>query len=199
MTPDPVARARALRNIEDAAALYATWADSYDADVFGEGRFVGSRRIADLLLAALAGRDVAVLDIGCGTGEVGGHLARSGLTVIDGIDLSPEMLAVAAGKSIYRGLFAADLHGRLPDGLGTYSAMVSAGTFTGGHVGAVAIPALLDLLEPGGLIAWVIGGAVWPDFEPEIVAAELEVIHQRLEPVRLGGDPESVMLVARRP
>ncbi len=49
------------------------------------------RRVAELV----RGHDV--LDLGCGTGNLTMHLARLGLCVV-GVDLSPEMLAVARRK-----------------------------------------------------------------------------------------------------
>src|SRR5678816_824558 len=46
-----------------------------------------------------------------------------------------------------------------------YGASVSAGTFTTGHVGADAIPALVTLLQPGTVVAWVVAEPLWPSFQ----------------------------------
>src|SRR5919204_4562626 len=51
----------------------------------------------------------AAVDLGCGTGRTGAWLRRRGVTVIDGVDLTPEMLAVARAKGIYRHLVEADV------------------------------------------------------------------------------------------
>ena len=194
---DPVARARSLSSVEDAAALYAEWAATYDDDVFGELRFTGSLRIAELLAAALPEPGQPVIDLGCGTGAVGRRLAQLGFGTIDGVDLSPEMLSVAADTSAYRQLMVGDLH-ELPSDLNaTYAASASAGTFTSGHVGPRAVPRLMELLRPHGVVAWVIGAAVWPSFEPVLRAMRLEVLHQAVEPIRSGAPPEAVMFVAR--
>ena len=96
MPVDPVRRARSISSVEQAAALYAEWAPTYDADVFGELGFTGSTRIAELLVSVLPDPTVPVIDLGCGTGAVGRRLAQLDVTTIDGVDLSPEMLAVAA-------------------------------------------------------------------------------------------------------
>jgi SAM-dependent methyltransferase len=48
-------------------------------------------------------------DLGCGTGRTGAWLRRNGVAVIDGVDLTPEMLAAARPKGIYRHLVEADL------------------------------------------------------------------------------------------
>jgi len=195
---DAVARARSLHSVEEAASLYGKWASTYDADVFGAMGFTGSARIADLLASVLPDPAEQVLDLGCGTGAVGVRLAELGVTTIDGVDLSPEMLAVAESTQAYRQLVVGDLNA-LQNGLNApYAASVSAGTFTTGHVGPDAVPRLMELLHPGGLIAWVIAASVWPSFEAVFATDGLDVLHQAIEPIRRNGPPEAVMLVARR-
>jgi len=194
--PDSVARARSLSGVDEAARLYSEWASTYDDDVFGKLGFTGSARIAELLAYVLPDRDQPVVDLGCGTGAVGRRLAEIGVTTIDGIDLSPEMLAVAASTGAYRTLTVGDLNDVPTDLKAMYAASVSAGTFTTGHVGPAAVPRLLELLRPGGIVAWVIATTIWPQFEPEISA--LHVLHPEIEPIRRDGPPEAVMFVARR-
>jgi SAM-dependent methyltransferase len=48
-------------------------------------------------------------DLGCGTGRTGAWLQRHGVASIDGVDLTPEMLAIARSKAIYHRLIEADL------------------------------------------------------------------------------------------
>ena len=196
MPVDPVRRARSISSVEQAAALYADWASTYDADVFEELGFTGSARIAELLVSVLPDPTVPVIDLGCGTGAVGRRLAQLDVTTIDGVDLSPEMLAVAASSGAYRRLTVADLHD-LDAQPGAYAASVSAGTFTTGHVGPEVVPRMLELLRPRGIVAWVIATAVWPQFEPVLAARQLALLHQSVEAVRRDGPPEAVMFVAR--
>jgi SAM-dependent methyltransferase len=54
------------------------------ADLVGEAR----------LIDAMVPRGARILDAGCGTGRVGGHLASAGHDVI-GVDLDPELIAAA--------------------------------------------------------------------------------------------------------
>ena len=130
-----IGRARAVRSTADAAALYRDWAIDYDADVFGTAGVTGTDRIADLLARHVPDRSAPLLDLGCGTGAAGVRLSALGFTAIDGVDLSPEMLAIAAAKGVYRSLVVADLNWPLPVRPGTYTGSVSAGTFRDGHVG----------------------------------------------------------------
>lgn len=51
----------------------------------------------------------SVIDLACGTGRTGMWLKRKGIAEIDGIDLTPEMLAVAKQKGVYRQLFLGDI------------------------------------------------------------------------------------------
>ncbi len=194
---DSVARARSLSSVEEAARHYGEWASTYDEDVFGQLGFTGSARIAELLAGFLPDRDQPVVDLGCGTGAVGRRLASLRLTSVDGIDLSPQMLAVASSTGAYRNLMVGDLNALPADLNMTYAASVSAGTFTTGHVGPDAVPGLLRLLRPAGLVAWVIAVTMWPRFEPALAITRLEVVHQEIEPIQRDGPPEAVMFVAR--
>src|SRR5262245_31093753 len=48
-------------------------------------------------------------DLGCGTGRTGAWLRARGVARVDGIDLTPEMLAVARARGVYAQLLDADL------------------------------------------------------------------------------------------
>ena len=193
---DRVTRARSLRTPDDAVRLYDSWAAGYDHDVFEVMGFIGTDRIADLLAAHVPDRDQPVIDLGCGTGAAGMRLAHHGFATIDGVDISPAMLEVAAQLGVYRHLVAADLTQPLTIDH-RYGASVSAGTITTGHVGAGAIPALVAVLQPGAVVAWVIAEPLWPSFQQAMEQHGLRIMHVALEPVRRNGPPESMMVVAR--
>ena len=98
------------------------------------------------------------------------------------------MLDIAADVGVYRHLLAADLTQPLPLEH-RYGASVSAGTFTTGHVGADAVPALVSLLQPAAVVAWVIAESLWPSFEVVMEQHGLHIEHAALESVRRAGPP----------
>lgn len=138
--------AYAIDGPDGARRLYAGWAATYDQSFGAAYGYVAPREVARIYRDL--GADAPVLDVGAGTGLVAAHLG--GITA-DALDISPEMLAVAAGKGLYRATIAADLTQDLPLPDGAYAGVISAGTFTHGHVGAGALPELLRVAAPGAL------------------------------------------------
>ena len=138
--------AYALDGTEQVKELYRDWADSYDADFVERMGYVMPKIVAEIFCRE--GGDAPVLDVGCGSGAVGIELA--GLRV-DGLDLSPEMLSIAVKKGVYSRLIEGDLLDELPIADGTYRGIVSAGTFTHGHVGPKALDELIRIAAPGAL------------------------------------------------
>lgn len=141
--------AYALETPDDNRRLYRSWAATYDADFAEASGYRLPAAVADAWLAA--GGTGPVLDVGCGTGLVADHLP--GTTVVDGLDISPEMLAVAARKGRYRALIEADLTRPLALADVAYAGLISAGTFTHGHVGPEALHELLRIAAPGAVFA----------------------------------------------
>ena len=152
--PD-VDAAYALEGAEDVKALYRDWAATYDADFIEAMGYVYPREVARIFLERRRAGDAPVLDVGCGSGAVAGA-AR---VEMDGLDLSPEMLAVARAKGLYGRTVEGDLLGRLPIPDDTYGALLSAGTFTHGHVGPQALEECLRVARPGALFCLGINGA----------------------------------------
>jgi len=90
---------------------------------------------------------------------VGAALRSLGPWVVDGLDLSPEMLDEARakctedGEPVYDHLHVGDLTATLDIETGGYGAVVSCGTFTHGHVGPGAFDELHRVARPGALFA----------------------------------------------
>lgn len=151
--------AYALNTPDDSRRLYARWADSYDDGFATAMDYLLPGHVARAYAAAGGGGPV--LDIGAGTGLVGLHLAAAGIGPRDGTDISPEMLARAAEKRVYRRLFEGDVTGRLDLPDAAYAGVVSSGTFTCGHVGPGALPELLRVAAPGALLVLSVNAAHW--------------------------------------
>lgn len=149
--------AYAMSSPEEVRALYRTWSHSYDV-VFGESQgYQLPRKVAAAFVGA--GGVGPVLDVGAGTGLVGGILRGMNIKDIDGIDLSDDMLEVARMKGDYRGLFAGDVTQALELIDAPYSGVVSAGTFTRGHVGSEALGHLLNIAATGALFVISVNAA----------------------------------------
>lgn len=166
-----------LRTPEDSVRFYREWAAHYDSGFAAGKGYVYPAEIARLFLAE--GGSGPVLDIGAGTGLVAealGPAGPAGIDGIDGIDISAEMLAVARGKGLYRRTIVADLTKPLPLPDAAYAGLVSAGTFTHGHVGPDCLAELLRVARPGalavlGIHAGVLDGAGFGSALARLVAA----------------------------
>jgi SAM-dependent methyltransferase len=85
-------------------AGYADWADHYEATVA-----VGlDGPLLDRLASVAWGAVGHAIDLACGTGRTGAWLAQHGVRVIDGVDITPAMLAIARTKNAYRSLQVGD-------------------------------------------------------------------------------------------
>lgn len=143
---------------DDNKRLYAKWATSYETSFVESNRYRYPYAVAEHF-ANVVPSSVGeyFVDVGCGTGIVGAHLASLRPTCrIDGIDISPEMIGQARQKlrsdstPVYANLIETDLTQPQPALEMKYDAMLSAGTFTHGHLGPDAIAALLSLVRVGG-------------------------------------------------
>ena len=144
---------------EDSVRLYGKWADTYDLEFVESSGYVVYLQVAELLLEQRSRINGAVLDVGCGTGIVGVCLREGGIEVIDGIDISPPMLAEAGKKKtkdgvpVYRNLIAADLTQKLDIPDAQYAGLISTGTFTHGHLGPDSLDELWRVAAPGAQCA----------------------------------------------
>src|SRR2546427_9729018 len=84
---------------------YREWLASYETTV-EDGVALGLLEALESVAWSLVER---AADLGCGTGRPGGWLRARGVARLDGIDLTPEMLAVARGREIYDHLVHADV------------------------------------------------------------------------------------------
>jgi len=129
-------------------AYYTAWAETYDAELTGQG-YRTPARCADAL-AQFVPSGQAILDIGCGTGLSGAAFAATGFTNICGQDINPEMLKVAEAAGIYRELRLSDLAEQFPFERGTYAAIAAVGVIGIGAAPASLLSESLHMLSAGG-------------------------------------------------
>lgn len=111
--------------------LYDNYAASYDQKLVGSLHY----QCPQLIRAALERHcqdKVAILDLGCGTGLCG-QAVSSMATRLDGVDLSPQMIAKARQRAIYNELVVGDFYPFLEKKAKCYNVLVAAGVFE--HIG----------------------------------------------------------------
>lgn len=138
------------RPVDETRAVYAGWADQYDADLAGRG-YHTPRRLAGMLARHLPKDPRPVLDFGCGTGLSGLALRSAGIAPLHGTDITPEMLAQAEPKRIYDMLWHSAPGATFEPG--TYRAIAAIGVISLGAAPPEAMDPLIEALLPGDLLA----------------------------------------------
>lgn len=159
-------KAYAPRGADDTRKLYDEWAASYDSEV-AENGYATPPRCAEALARHLTDRAAPVLDFGCGTGLSGIALRAAGFTVLDGVDLSADMLEQARSKSIYRKLALAEAGDPPPGETGSYAAIAAIGVIGAGAAPISVFDTLMAALAPGGLLVWSFNDHALEDPENE--------------------------------
>lgn len=114
--------------------FYDNYANSYDQKLVKGLQY----QCPQIILAALqqhcqkVDAKVDILDLGCGTGLCG-QAVRPMAKRLDGVDVSPQMLAKAQQLNIYNQLERADIYPFLEKKSGCYDVIVAAGLFE--HIG----------------------------------------------------------------
>ena len=129
--------------------LYAKWAKSYETET-GQNGYVTPARCANALKAVTADFSQPILDFGCGTGLSGLALSLAGFTTIDSMDMTQEMLDLAAEKNLYRSLNLSEPDQPFTVKKGTYSAICAIGVIGAGAAPVGVFDMLLEALDPGG-------------------------------------------------
>ena len=128
--------------------FYDNYADSYDQKLVDGLHY----QAPQMILAALQEyrhEKIDILDLGCGTGLCG-QAVRPMAKRLDGVDLSPQMLAKAQQRNIYNELTVADIYPFMDKKAGCYDVIVAAGVFE--HIGdprQVFAAVFSALREPG--------------------------------------------------
>ncbi len=163
----------AARSPDELARAYADWAATYDGETASLGYLL------PFLIAAWVARYVPagegpLLDAGCGTGLSGPQLAALGYRDLAGLDLSPDMLAIAAGRGAYADLRQGTLGETLPWPDRHFRAFFSTGVFTMGHAPASGLSELVRITRRGGHAIFTVRDQVFDGGGFAAVLSELE-------------------------
>jgi predicted TPR repeat methyltransferase len=136
--------------------LYARFAPFYDDNMTGDLEYRAPFLLQRAIAAALGDRrDLAILDLGCGTG-LSGQALRPLARRLTGVDLSPAMIDRARARGVYDGLHVAEITAFLRteaaaggdvDLIASCDALIYFGDLR-----QVVVPAALRLVR-GGLLA----------------------------------------------
>ena len=177
-SPLGLEEAYSVKTPDDNRRLYAKWAATYESSFVATQKYRYPQAISEVFHNVVTPSDVSgVVDIGTGTGLTGMYLSslRPKL-IIDGIDISPEMLAEARekkrqdGSSVYRLLLEKDMSKAVSTPHSPYDALICSGTFTHGHLGPEAVNNLIALVRSNG---WCVIGVNNEHFEARDFDKEL--------------------------
>lgn len=144
--------------------LFDQFAPRFEAELTGRLGYATPALLAALVAEAAApARALTVLDLGCGTGLSGAALAPFARR-LEGLDLSPRMLAEARKRGVYDALHEADLLAWLPARPGGFQLIAAADVLNYlGDLGP-ALAAIRGALVPGGLAAFSVEAAAGAPF-----------------------------------
>ena len=167
--------AYSLKSPAENRALYAKWARTYESEfVINEG--YEHPKVISELFDNLTPQVRSVIDIGTGTGLVGHYLHQLRPKIlIDGVDISPEMLAEARKKGVYRNLYERDLTEPIKGMDAPYDALICIGIFTHGHLGPEVLANLIPIIRSGGYFVIGINAKF---FKSENFEAKFEELHE---------------------
>jgi len=109
--------------------------------------------------------DVKIIDLGCGTGEIGQALHKKGFTALSGADISEGMIEIAEQKGVYSTIKKANLLQQLPFEEESFDCAISSAVTT--YLDPSALNQWVPILKKGGLLCVVHKASVWPKWIKE--------------------------------
>ena len=149
-----------LETSDETLAHYQEWAETYDKELT-ENNYAQPQRCAEALTTYAPGKNIRVLDVGCGTGLSGLALQKHGFNNIEGCDFSPLMLKKAEETNSYLRLFEADINRELEIETETYDAAVAVGVLSFAHVRTEALREMLRIIKVNGLLVVGLNEKYW--------------------------------------
>jgi len=135
--------------------------------------------------------DAQGIDFGCGSGVLGLALREAGLhQLLDGIDLSPVMLGLAAQTGCYRHLLRANLlaPGECSGFPALYDFAITMGLMGDYVPYYLALPHIVSALRPGAILGYAVERRSTPSHALEKLSAELglSILSETVLPIPAG-------------
>ena len=191
------------RGVDETLAIYRDWAASYEADVAEMG-YATPGRIALALRKSGASASKPVLDYGCGTGLSGLALKAVGYDIVDGTDISAEMLEKAQAKEAYRQVWQGQPGHLGHIERGDYATIVACGVVSLGAAPPETLDMLAAALGPAGMLAFSYNGATLEDrgytdkLDAIMASGEFEMIFEENGPHLPAKDMNSTVYILQR-
>ena len=130
--------------------------DDCDEDLLVIGNYTGHVKCVEAFLKLELKRNVAILDLACGTGLLGIEVGSHGYENVDGLDASLGMLGQARKAGVYRDYIVALVNelGSIPINDETYDVVMCSNGFAPGQIYPSAISEILRVMRPGGYLLW---------------------------------------------
>jgi MFS family permease len=141
--------------LDELRGEYERIASAYDDELIDGMGYRSPAAVAGVARRLLPA-DAHILDVGAGTGLLGVALADAGFRSLDGLDLSPAMLAEAGRKGVYGELREGRLGDELDYETGVFDGVVAAGVLTAGHAPATCLDELVRITRPGGHVIFTL-------------------------------------------
>jgi predicted TPR repeat methyltransferase len=143
--------------------MYGDHAPTFDKNLYEELEYKGPQRVHEIIDPLLAGRtNLAVLDLGCGTG-IGGVEFKPLASQLIGVDISPEMIDLARARNLYDRLDVSEITEWLERCQDRFDLVLACDCLIYfGDLRQVVLP-VTKLLGPRGLFAFTLEkGDVYP-------------------------------------
>jgi predicted TPR repeat methyltransferase len=136
--------------------LYRRFAPFFDRNLVEDLSYKGPEHLQSMVDSVLGNREnIAVLDLGCGSGLAGVRFKPKAATLI-GVDLSPEMIELARARGIYDQLEVAEITRWLGDSKQQFDLVIGCDCFIYfADLTQVVAPAA-KVLRPGGVFAFTV-------------------------------------------
>ena len=138
-------------DVREQERRYDEWAETYDADhlFFGNALLV---HYVGMFCRHVPISASPILDAGAGTGRLAQTLSLHGYKSFTGIDLSAQMLRVAASKGVYERVEQMRLGEPLDFADDSFAVVGSIAALSPGHAGADCFDELIRITRPDGML-----------------------------------------------